>query len=269
MKAISVVIITRNEESNIVDCINSAKFLTDDVVIVDGGSNDNTVQLAKNAGANVFIIDWQGFGFSRNFGAAKAKYNWILALDADERMSPQLAIAIQQKNLSKEKIIFKFGRTNFLGKEKISFGTLGFERVTRIYHRNYCKWDLSLVHEKLISQNTISIKTIPGYITHYGLKSYEDYKNKAVLYAQLSAEKYFLEGRKAGLLKRFFSPLFNSLKSYIFQLGFLDGKRGFVIAKTIAQYSWLKYYYLNQLHATANNKEPSFSTARKIETVSN
>ena len=94
MSKISVVIITLNEEKNIIDCIRSAKLLSDDIIVVDSGSVDNTVQLARHEGARVFPIKWQGYGFSRNLGAGKAKHNWIFALDADERISPALATII-------------------------------------------------------------------------------------------------------------------------------------------------------------------------------
>ena len=91
MSLVSVVIITHNEENNIVDCIRSARLVTNDIVVVDCGSEDLTVIMAEKEGARTFVIDWQGFGFSRNFGAAQARHDWILALDADERISKELA----------------------------------------------------------------------------------------------------------------------------------------------------------------------------------
>lgn len=246
MNSLSVVIITRNEEHNIVDCIQSAKLVSDDIIVVDAISNDETLKLAMESGATVFSVDWAGYGFARNFGADHAKNNWILALDADERITSDIAESIKQVELADINCIYRFKRRNYLANQMIRFGTLGFETVKRIYNRNYANWDLTLVHEKLVSSSP-SKKSIRGYIDHFGLKNEEDYKAKAVLYAQMSAEKYFVQGRGTNLLKRYVSPLFNSIKSYIFQLGFLDGRTGWVSAKTIAYYSWLKYYYLHQL----------------------
>ena len=208
MNAVSVVIITRNEESNIVACIRSAQQLTDDIVVVDCGSDDGTVAMAKAEGARVFDVEWQGFGHSRNLGAERARHNWIFALDADERISPELAAAVHHLDLSTATRMFRFRRQNHIASEKIRFGTLGYEKVTRIYNRQVCSWDLSLVHEKLISQQEVSRIMLQGHIEHFGLKSFDDYRNKSVMYAQLSARKYYADDRKVMVLKRYISPIF-------------------------------------------------------------
>lgn len=265
---ISVVIITLNEENNIAECIRSAMLLSDDIIVVDCGSNDNTVNIAKQKGASVFVIDRKSYGFSRNFGAGKAKNEWVLALDADERLSPDFVSSVKQIKFTEFNRIYKFKRINYIETKKIKFGTPGFETVKRIYNRNFAEWDLSLVHEKLVANRPV-LKLISGHLTHFGLKNFEDYKTKAVFYAQLSAEKYFLDGKRTNLLKRFFSALFNSLKSYIFLLGFLDGHQGFIIARTIAYYSWLKYFYLQQLTCKRKINDTIFPSISKIEAATN
>jgi glycosyltransferase involved in cell wall biosynthesis len=264
MNSLSVVIITRNEEHNIVDCIQSARLVSDDIIVVDAGSEDQTIKLAVTTGAKVFSVHWEGYGFSRNYGAARAKYNWILALDADERVSKELASSIASLNLDNNNCIYRFHRKNYFGKQKFRFGTFGFETVKRIYNRNYSRWDLTLVHEKLESNDPLR-KLIPGHIDHFGLKNAEDYKTKALLYAQMSAEKYLSQGKKVNLLKRFLSPFFNSIKSYVFQFGFLDGTKGWISAKTIAYYSWLKYFYLHQLQKNSKIKRVSFPSKHRVE----
>jgi glycosyltransferase involved in cell wall biosynthesis len=261
MNSLSVVIITRNEEHNIADCIQSAKLVTEDIIVVDACSNDSTADIAIATGANVISTDWKGYGFSRNFGAQKARHNWILALDADERISKELAFAINEIEFEETNCIYRFRRRNYLSKQRIRFGTLGFETVKRIYNRNHANWDRTLVHEKLKSLSPLK-KILPGHIDHFGLKNKEDYKTKAILYAQMSAEKYFLGGKKSSLLKRFVSPIFNSLKSYVFLLGFLDGTKGWISAKTIAYYTWLKYSYLHQLWRKAKVRNVHFPKAR-------
>jgi glycosyltransferase involved in cell wall biosynthesis len=264
MNAISVVIITHNEERNIADCIQSARLVSGNIIVVDAGSDDATVQQALQSGASVFSVAWGGYGASRNFGAEKARHDWILALDADERISPELAVAIAELKLPDSNCLYRFHRKNYLNRQKIRFGTPGFETVKRIYNRKYAQWDLTPVHEKLVSEKPEK-KRIRGHIDHFGLKSKEDHKAKAVLYAQMSAEKYFLQGRKTYFLKRYFSPLFNAAKSYIFQLGFLDGANGWTIAKNIAYYSWLKYFYLHQLRKNAKIREVRFSPKPRVE----
>ena len=162
MKRLSVVIITRNEENNIVDCIRSARLVSDDIIIVDALSADDTVRYAGQEGARVFSVDWKGYGYARNYGAARAKNNWILALDADERITPVLASSIAKQALMEPTTIYCFKRVNYLGKKAIRFGTLGFETVKRIYHRKHCSWDHTLVHEKLTGANSIK-RIIPGH----------------------------------------------------------------------------------------------------------
>ena len=264
MNSLSVVIITRDEENNIVDCIRSAKLVSDEIIVVDTGSTDQTMKLAIACGAKVFSIPWKGYGYSRNFGAEKARHNWILALDADERISTELSDSIHKTKFTDDNCIYRFRRKNYIAGKKICFGTLGFETVKRIYNRNYASWDLTLVHEKLES-NKPSKKLIAGHIDHFGLKNKEDYKAKAILYAQMSAEKYLLQGRKTHFLKRYLSPLCNAVKSYIFQFGFLDGYNGWISAKMITYYSWLKYFSLDQLLSGPKIREISFSSKPRVK----
>jgi glycosyltransferase involved in cell wall biosynthesis len=261
MNSLSVVIITYNEEHNIVNCIRSAQLVSDDIIVVDTYSNDRTVSLAVASGARVFPTTWKGYGFSRNLGAMNAKNDWILALDADERITESLAHSISRLNFSAANYIYHFRRENYLGRKKIRFGTLGFETVKRIYNRNHSRWDLTLVHERLESLHP-SKKLIRGYIEHFGLKSEEDYKAKAILYAQMSAEKYFTQGKGTNLLKGYVSALFNSAKSYIFLFGFLDGRAGWISAKTIAYYSWLKCIYLHQFRNGSKIKEINIAATK-------
>jgi len=267
MSRISVVIITCNEENNIADCILSAKKISKDIIVVDCGSNDKTIAIANKFGTRSFAIEWNGYGHSRNFGALQATNDWILALDADERVSDELAESINQIHFTECNWIYKFRRENYLSKKKIRFGTLGFETVKRIYNRQHSKWDLTLVHEKLIGKNLIQ-KEINGKLFHYGLKDLTDYKSKAKLYAQLSAEKYFLQRKKSSFLKQLSSPFFNSIKSYFFQFGFLDGKQGLIIATMIAYYSWLKYFYLSQLLKQAKARNLTFILKSKMKAAS-
>lgn len=254
MNCLSVVIITLNEEKNIVDCINSAKLISDDIIIVDCGSSDDTVHIALAEGARVFTKEWTGYGNSRNYGASKARYNWILALDADERISSQLIASLPELDKVSPDEVFRFKRRNYIGNKQIRFGTPGFETVLRIYNREKCQWDHSLVHENLQTSKKNAI-LLNGYIDHYSFRSYSDQKAKARHYAMLGAEKYYLEGRNASFFKRFGSPVFNSFKSFIILLGFLDGKKGLMVAGTIAYYSWLKYYYLNEISKQEANTE--------------
>ena len=242
---ISVVIITKNEENNIIDCIASARLITNDIIVVDSESADQTVALAVQEGATVFAMDWNGYGTAKNSGANRAKHNWIFSLDADERITPQLACSIKKLKLNDADCVYQFTRTNYIGNKKIKFGTGGFDKVTRLYNKQNVNWDLTAVHEKLVGANTK--EKIKGRLIHYSAKSLQDYKEKIIFYAKLSAEKYFEQSLHAGFTKRFVAPLFNSFKSYFLQFGFLDGRTGFGLARLISYYTWLKYHQLHQL----------------------
>ncbi len=237
-------------------------MLSDDIVVVDTDSNDNTVALARKAGARVINQEWRGYGYARNLGAEKAKNDWIISLDADERVTPKLARTIKKTNLSNNHL-YQFNRDNFIGLRLIRFGTAGFDKVIRLYNRNYASWDLTVVHEKL--NGNCSVKKITGSLRHYSMKDIADYREKSVIYAKLSAQKYYAMGKQAGFIKRYISPGFNSIKSYIFQLGFLDGKTGFHLARAIAHYTWLKYEFLHQLSLQQERSQTIAFPLRKAE----
>ena len=250
----SVVIITKNEEANIVDCIQSALQVSNDIIVVDSGSSDNTVQLALDCGAKIVHVIWSSFGNARNAGADAAENNWVLALDADERLSDQLAASIKRLNLQNPSTIYGFKRQSYLVDKKIRFGDWGRDKVFRIYHRKMTSWNLFPVHESLII-NLVKRRMINGNLEHFILKTSDWNKDKLIRYAKLCAKKYCLLGRRSSIINMIFSPLFSFVNGYFIRFGFLDGKEGFNIAKSNAYYTWLKYYYLHEL----GKKSVSFS----------
>ena len=255
MSQLSVVIITKNEERNIADCISFARKVSDDIIVVDSGSVDKTAAIARASGARVFPVEWNSYGYSRNFGAAKARYDWILALDADERVNDKLAQSINEIDYSSPACVYKFGRRNFIGKNQIRFGTAGFESITRIYNRRNANWDLTPVHEKLICREEVKIR-ISGSLDHFGLANEEQLEAKALYYAKMSAFKYYQQQRTSGILRGFFSSSFGFFKSYFLQLGFIEGRTGWLVAKNIAWYSWMKYSLLHQYRQLPEVPEP-------------
>jgi len=238
---ISVVIITKNEQDNIVDCIQSARQISGDIIVVDSGSTDRTLALARAEGARVIPVSWNSYGDSRNVGAAAAHHNWIFALDADERIDARLAGAINALELSDRRAIYRFRRDNYYGSKKLRFGSFSVDKAYRLYNRANARWDLTPVHEELVYLDRLHKTVYTGRLCHYGIRDTESFCEKMRYYAILSAQKYYQQGKRPTVFKRFGSPLFNALKSYIFQLGFLDGREGWIITWNIAYYSWLKY----------------------------
>ena len=243
---VSVVIITKNEEKNISDCLESAFLISKDVIVADTGSTDNTVAVATKKGANVILINWEGYGKARNEAASVGLNDWIFALDADERITPALADAIKKLTLIENNILYGCRRESFLINKKIKHGDWGRDKVYRLYNKQFTRWDLVAVHENIISVG-LKKQLIAGSILHYTMDSLETYKLKTLHYAHLSAEKYFSQHKKATFIKRFLSPIFAFLQTYLFRLGFLDGKEGFLIAKHSALYVWSKYDLLKKM----------------------
>lgn len=246
MNQISVIIITKNEAENIGNCIISAQLITNNIIVADSGSTDNTCEIVLQKNATLLQVDWKGYGQTRNEAAKLATYDWILTLDADERVTEKLAGYINNLIFTNNNIVYGFKRENFWGRRKIKFGEWGRDKVYRLYNKQQATWNLALVHENIVGEN-IEKKLLSGSVLHYTMKNTAGYRKKSILYAKLSADKYLLTGKKATLIKRFISPIFSFIQNYFFRLGFLDGKDGLTIAYISALYIFKKYKYLNEL----------------------
>ncbi len=247
MCSISVVIITKNESKHIVDCINSAKLISDDIIVVDSGSTDNTIELATKEGAQVIQINWKGYGNARNIGTKNTKNNWILALDADERITRDVVTAIKKLSLNNTSVIYGFKIISFFINQKVRFGEWGRDKVWRLYNKTAVDWNLNEVHEGLVGENTKRIMVKNGAFLHYTVDNIDEYNDKIFKYAKLSADKYYQKGKKYFFLQQLFSPIFSFIQNYFFRLGFMDGIVGWKIAMGSCKYNWLKYKYLAEL----------------------
>ncbi|WP_183575130.1 glycosyltransferase family 2 protein [Mucilaginibacter sp. X5P1] len=243
---VSVVIITKNEAATIGRCVAAAKRITDDVIVMDNGSTDETTDIALNYGCRVYQEKWYGYGTNKNHGAALARHNWILSLDADEIPDDELITAIQNLQPEADNIIYDIRFRAYFGGKRVRFGTWGRDHRIRLFNRNYTSWSEPLVHENLIKPGDAVIKKLSGLVHHYSGKNPEQYRAKAMHYARLNARNYSHEGKKTTAVKLYLAPLFHFLKDYIFLLGILDGKRGWLIANAMAQYTRAKYQYLKQ-----------------------
>jgi glycosyltransferase involved in cell wall biosynthesis len=249
--AITVVIITKNEAMNIVDCILSARKISNSIVVVDSGSTDATVLLARREHVQVACINWKGYGNARNIGAEIADHDWILSLDADERITDELAGDINRLFLSEENVVYGFYRDNYFENRKIRFGEQANDRVFRLYHRRHHRWNLVPVHERLVGEASKHV-TLKSKLVHFGIRNTDHYAEKKLEYAALCALKYFQEKKKLAPVFQFISPVFNFAKGYIFQLGFLDLRIGFTVARINAWYTRKKYTKLHALVKAEN-----------------
>lgn len=251
---ISVVIIARNEAHIIANTLQSLQQVTDDIIVVDSGSTDDTVAICKKYNARVIETDWSGYGINKNKGINAAKHDWILSLDADEAIDARLQQSLLQLRFINEDEVFDIRFKNFFCNKWIRFGEWGFDWHIRLFNRKKVTWNNAAVHENLVFPDNVTVTKLKGNILHYTVQSRQEYDAKTDHYARMNAKKYVAAGKKADFFKQYFSPVFAFIQHYIFRLGFLDGKEGFIIAKTTAYYTFLKYRYLKEMNSNADFK---------------
>ena len=251
MTPISVVIITKNEAESIVSCIKVCRLISDDIIVVDNDSSDATAAIAFRNGCHVYHETWGGYGANKNKGIDYAKHDWILSIDADEMPDEELIRTLREVRLDNNEAVYDIAFRSYYGKKLIRFGAWGRDHHIRLFNRKLVRWTEPPVHETLILPPVIKVKKLRGYIHHFSVKDNQECYGKTIHYAKLSAEKYLLLGERATLLKLYLSPAFHFFKNYIVFLGFLDGREGWEIARSIARHTYLKYRLLQKL--TKNN----------------
>jgi glycosyltransferase involved in cell wall biosynthesis len=254
MQKLSVVIICKNEAEVIGLTLLSFNGLTDDMVVYDNGSTDNTQEKVKQAGANLYEGSWEGFGKTKNKANALARYDWILSLDADEAINEELKNNLLQLHLADETKVYELKFKNFLGNKWLRFGEWGTDKHIRLFNRKRVIWNEASVHEALVFPEGYKMSSLKGYVLHKTASDLTEYKNKMRKYAELNAKEYFRQGKKGSGMKLYLSPAFSFIKNYFFKLGFLDGREGFSCARISALYTFLKYKKLSELNKTKSDK---------------
>lgn len=240
---ISAVILSKNEADRIERCIKSVIDMVDEVIVIDSGSTDETVTIALSLGARVEVVDWLGFGKTKNLGHKYANNDWILSIDSDEWLSEELARKLSDLDL-KEGTVYSIRRSNiYLGKQ-IKYSGWSNDWVDRIFHKSEVSWNDNLVHEKLIIPQENQKVRLSSELMHDSYRSVADHKSKTEKYAKLKAKSWVENGKSPSLMKRWFGASFKAFHSYVIKFGFLDGKEGKQIA-TMNHYlisMQLKYY---------------------------
>lgn len=231
---ISAVIITKNAVDELAACLENVKFC-DEILVVDSGSEDATVELAKSLGARVIQTHWRGFGPQKQFAVEQATHDWVLCVDADERVSNQLANAITNSVSSAptgdssvgQTKAFRFARCNrFMGKY-LRHGEGYPDWSLRLFDRRAAHWSVDAVHEKVIVDRG-EIGTLTGDLLHESAESIDNYLAKQNRYSSLAAEIALAQGKRASVAQLLLSPVVRFVKFYFFRLGFLDGIPGLV-----------------------------------------
>lgn len=243
---LSLVVITRDAAGSLADCLASAAFASD-VVVVDSGSRDDTVEIARRFGARVIVERWRGYGPQKAFAVAAAANDWVLCLDADERVTPELERAIRAAFASGAPRAGAYAmarRNRFLGRW-LAHGEGYPDWKLRLFDRRRARWSDDAVHERVLAD--VPVARLEGDLLHASAESIEDYVSKQNRYTTLQAEAMHARGEHAGFAQLALSPAARFFRFYVLKLGFLDGAAGFAHIAIGAFASFLKYAKLRAL----------------------
>ncbi len=242
---LSAVLITHNAAAQLDACLASLAF-ADEIVVVDSGSSDGTGDIVRRHGARLVDREWLGFGRQKQFAVEQARHDWVLCVDADERVSPELAASISQALAAPAAPVYRMARRNrFLGRW-LRHGEGYPDWSPRLFDRRAARWSDDPVHEKVLY--AVTPGTLAGDLLHESGEDITRYLEKQNRYTSLAARQLFECGRSAGVAKMFLSPLVRFVKFYVFRLGFLDGLPGLVHTSIGCMNSFTKYAKLIELH---------------------
>ena len=221
----SLVLITRNAGKELRAALESARF-AEEIVVVDSGSDDDTVQIAASFGATIVVQAWLGYGPQKQFAVQRARHDWVLCLDADERVTTELARAIQSALARPDATAYRIARRNrFLGRW-LQHGEGYPDWTVRLFDRRQAHWSDDPVHERVITTGTVG--RLGGDLLHESAESLDAYLAKQNRYTTLQAQLLHEQGRRANVVSLVLSPLVRFIKFYVVRLGFLDGSAGLV-----------------------------------------
>ncbi|EJG0602881.1 glycosyltransferase family 2 protein [Cronobacter sakazakii] len=238
---LSVVMIAKNAASLLPDCLASVAW-ADEIVVLDSGSSDDTVAVATAAGAKAFIEnDWQGYGIQRQRAQQYASGDYILMIDTDERVTPELAQAIRQVLENPDpQTVYSIARRNlFLGRFMRHSGWYP-DRVTRLYARERYRYNDNQVHESLDAPGA-RVATLSGDLLHLTCRDFASFQRKQLNYATAWAQERHQQGKKVSVPGIFGRTLAAFCKTLILRAGVLDGRQGWLLAVVNAQYTFNKY----------------------------
>jgi glycosyltransferase involved in cell wall biosynthesis len=266
---ITATVITLNEEANIQRALESLGW-ADEIVVVDSGSTDRTVEIARRFTDKVVIKDWPGYAAQKNFAAQQARNDWIFSLDADEEISPQLAAEI---GILKEHVADGGQGSSLSSSLSRAASVAGYEMPRlcrymgrwikhsgwypdyklRLYNRKAGSWKGDFVHESVTVKG--EVRRLRGDLLHYTVRSASEHHQRMDRYTTLAAEEMHKHRRKPSAATMLVSPVTSFFRSYVIRLGFLDGIPGLAIACFAAHYSFLKHVKLWEFREECNSSK--------------
>lgn len=243
MPTISVAMIVKNEAQDLALCLDTVKDWVDEIVILDSGSSDNTKEIALNYGAKFYEnTDWQGFGKQRQIAQRYVTSDYVLWLDADERISPTLRQSILDVVAqNRENTVYQLPRISEVFGQEIRHSGWYPDYVVRLYRTNYAQYGDELVHEKVHYPANTKVEKLKGDLQHFTYKSLHHYLVKSAGYAKAWADQRQAKGKKATLWQGISHAIGCFVKMYILKAGFLDGRQGLLLAILSAHSTFVKY----------------------------
>lgn len=244
---LSVIVITKNEERHIGQCLDSVSF-ADEIIVVDSGSTDRTCQIAREKGAHVVsTADWPGFGPQKNRALDHATCDWVLSIDADERVTPELAQAILLAIQQPQPQAYNIARlSNFCGRW-IRHSGWWPDHVLRLFRRGTARFTDAAVHERVQSQGEVG--TLDAHFLHYPYEDMEALITKVNRYSSDAARMMHAKGRRTSVPGAVGHAIWTFIRIYVIRRGFLDGREGFILAATASAGSFFRYaklYFLGK-----------------------
>ena len=247
---LSVVIITLNEEKNLPRCLASVPFASE-FFVLDSGSTDQTLSVARKLGAQVCEEPWKGFGAQKHSAVRQAQYPWVLCLDADEELSPELAEEILKKfSQLQPQVGYKIPRLSFYLGRWIRHGGWYPDYQLRLFHRDHHQWALSTIHESVHAEKTEKLEHPMRHFVFRDIAHQIQTNNR---YSSLQAEAAFAKGQGFSWMKLIFKPWSKFLECYLWKRGFLDGFPGFFIAVGAAYSVFLRHGKIWELESRSQN----------------
>jgi glycosyltransferase involved in cell wall biosynthesis len=251
---LTVTVITRNEASNIAAALESVAW-ADEIVVVDSNSTDGTADIARRLATRVEIRDWPGYGAQKNHAAALASHDWILSIDADERVTPELAAEIRALlNAGPSSPGYRIPRVAFYLGRWIRSTDWYPDLQLRLYDRRAGRWDDRRVHESVVTNAAPGV--LRAEIQHFPYRDISHHLQTIDRYTTLAAEDWRAAGRRAGAAQAFFHPRFAFLRNYVLKGGFRDGSAGLMVSILNSYYVFLKLAKLWELEQQAAGRGP-------------
>lgn len=251
---ISVSIITKNEERNILRCLKSVTW-ADEIIVVDSGSTDKTLTICRGfKKCKIIQTEWKGFGRTKQIGVDACNNEWVLSIDADEEVSPGLRDEILSIIPKKLFSSYKIKRESYYLSKKIKYCGWDKDYPLRLFQKKHGHFNSESVHESVVIDNN-STSEIHSSLLHYPYPTLEHHLNKINLYTSLGAEKHHKNHKKSSIVFSLSSAVIKFIKMYLLKRGFLDGKEGLILCTLSSFGAFIKYAKLWALNNQTCNKK--------------